>query len=174
MTPDRTWDPIRFQRGTRGFAAFLTALNGFAVLGVAAVVAPMAGLPQPLVSWIVILGVAAGIAHLVAVVGLVRARTWARNLVLYLAGAGIGVSVFSILMIARAGESILGAGDATAIGFFVWMIGTWLVAARFAYKSFAAPSTRRRPHVTLPTPRIVTPTVPSTRPAFRKGSLTPA
>ena len=60
------------------------------------------------------------------------------------------------------------------IRLFVWMIGTWLVAARFAYKSFAAPSTRRRPHVTLPTPRIVTPTVPSTRPAFRKGSLTPA
>ena len=26
--PDRTYDPIRFHRGTRGFAAFFTALNG--------------------------------------------------------------------------------------------------------------------------------------------------
>jgi hypothetical protein len=174
MTPDRTWDPLRFQRGTRGFAAFVTALNGLAVLGVTAVVAPAAGLPEPLVSWIVILGVAAGIAHLVAVVGLIRARPWARNLVLYLAGAGIGISVFSILMIARAGESILGAGDATALGFFAWMIGTWLVAARFAYKAYAAPSSRRLPHVTLPSPRIVARTLPAPRPAFRGGTLTPA
>ena len=28
MTPDRTWDPIRFRRGTRGFAALVTAING--------------------------------------------------------------------------------------------------------------------------------------------------
>jgi hypothetical protein len=174
MNPDRTWDPLRFQRGTRGFAAFVTTLNGLAVLGVSAVVAPAAGLPEPLVSWIVILGVAAGIAHLVAVVGLIRARTWARNLVLYLAGAGIGVSAFAILMIARAGEPILGAGDTTALGFFAWMIGTWLVAARFAFKAFARPTTRRRPHVTLPAPRIVKPTLPAVRPVVSQRTLTPA
>jgi hypothetical protein len=177
MTPDRTWDPLRFQRGTRGFAAFVTALSGFTVLGVATLVAPSAGLAEPLVSWTVILGVAAGIAHLVAAVGLIRARSWGRDLVLYLAGIGIGVSVFSVLLIARAGESILGAGDATTVGFFAWMIGSWLVAARFAYKAFAAPTTRRMPRttrLTLPTPRIVAPTIPTTRPAFRQGTLTPA
>ena len=58
------------------------------------------------------LGTAAGIAHLVAVVGLVRARAWAPDAVTYLAMAGIGVAVFALLMIARAGEAILGAGDA--------------------------------------------------------------
>jgi hypothetical protein len=79
MTPDRTWDPLRFQRGTRGFAAFVTALNGFAVLGAALVVAPAAGLPAPLDAWVVILGTAAGIAHLVAAVGLVRARAGRRT-----------------------------------------------------------------------------------------------
>ncbi|MGK2851573.1 MAG: hypothetical protein ACSLFN_11765 [Candidatus Limnocylindrales bacterium] len=47
MTPDRTWDPLRFQRGTRGFAAFVTAINGFVLLGVGAVVAPATDLPDP-------------------------------------------------------------------------------------------------------------------------------
>lgn len=140
MTPDRTWDPLRFQRGTRGFAAFVTALNGFAVLGASLVVAPAAGLPAPLDAWIVILGSAAGIAHLVAAVGLVRARSWAPNLVGYLAAAGIGTAVFALLMIVRANEAILGAADATAIGFFVWMIGTWAIAARFARKAYTRPS----------------------------------
>ena len=128
MTPDRTWDPLRFQRGTRGFAAFLTALNGFAVLGASIVVAPQTGLPDPLLGWVVILGTAAGIGHLVAVVGLIRARDWAPDLVTYLAAAGVGVAVFAMLMIGRAGEAVLGATDATALGFFAWMIGSWLVA----------------------------------------------
>jgi hypothetical protein len=140
MTPDRTWDPLRFQRGTRGFAAFVTALNGFAVLGAALVVAPAAGLPAPLDAWVVILGTAAGIAHLVAAVGLVRARAWAPNAVAYLAAAGIGSAVFALLMIARASVAILGAADATAIGFFLWMVATWLVAARFARKAYTAPT----------------------------------
>jgi len=140
MTPDRTWDPIRFQRGTRGFAAFITALNGFAVLGASLVVAPAVDLPDPLGAWVVILGTFAGIAHFVAVVGLVRARDWAPDLVSYLAAAGIGVSVFALLMIGRAGEAVLGAADATAIGFFAWMIVTWLIAMRFARKAYARPS----------------------------------
>jgi len=139
MTPDRTWDPIRFQRGTRGFAAFITALNGFAVLGASLVVAPAVGLPDPLAAWVIILGTVAGIAHFVAVVGLIRARDWAPDLVSYLAAAGIGVSVFALLMIARAGEAVLGAADASAIGFFTWMIVTWLVAMRFARKAYARP-----------------------------------
>lgn len=143
MTPDRTWDPIRFQRGTRGFAAFITALNGFAVLGASLVVAPAAGLPDPLRAWVIILGTAAGIAHFVAVAGLVRARDWAPDLVSYLAAGGIGVSVFALLMIARAGEAVLGAADATAIGFFAWMIVTWLVAMRFARKAYARPAAAR-------------------------------
>ena len=140
MTPDRTWDPIRFQRGTRGFAAFITALNGFAVLGASLVVAPAVGLPDPLAAWVIILGTAAGIAHFVAVVGLIRARAWAPDLVSYLAAAGIGVSVFALLMIGRAGEAVLGAADASAIGFFAWMIVTWLVAMRFARKAYARPT----------------------------------
>jgi hypothetical protein len=134
--PDRTWDPIRFHRGTRGVAAFLTIINGLAVLAFGTLVAPRSDLGSPLVAWLTIVAIAAGLAHLVAVYGLIRGRRWSGPLVAYLAAGGIGVSVFAILMIARAGESIVGASDASAVGFFIWMIGSWLVATRFALKPF--------------------------------------
>lgn len=156
MTPDRTWDPLRFQRGTRGFAAVVTALNGLVVLGVGALVVPAAGLPAPADAWIAGLAMAAGLVHLAAVVGLVRGRTWARAAVLYLAAAGIGVATFGILLVWRATEPVLGTADQTTIGFLVWMIGAWLVAARFTFKAFTDP--RRTATVVLPTPRIVQPT----------------
>lgn len=143
--PDRTYDPVRFHRGTRGFAAFLTIINGFAVLAVGLLVVPMSGIGNPLGTWLSIIGIAAGIAHFVGVYGLVRGRRWSAPLVAYLAAGGIGTAVFAILMITRAGESILGAGDQTAIGYFVWMIGSWLVAARFALKPFRSPAKVRQP-----------------------------
>ena len=147
--PDRTWDPIRFQRGTRGFAAFVTTINGLIVLAFGAVVAPQSGVGMPLAAWLSILGIAAGLAHLVAVYGLIRGRRWSGSLVAYLAAAGIGASAFSILMIARAGESILGAGDATTVAFFIWMIGSWLVAMRFALKPFRTVPVRRPTRVVV-------------------------
>jgi hypothetical protein len=157
--PDRTWDPIRFHRGTRGFAAFLTIINGLAVLAFGAVVAPRSDIGYPLVAWLTIIGIAAGLAHFVAVYGLIRGRRWSGSLVAYLAAAGIGASVFAILMIGRAGESVLGASDATAIGFFIWMIGSWLVATRFALKPFRTATAPRGSiaSVALPTPRVVAP-----------------
>lgn len=159
MTPDRTWDPIRFQRGTRGFAAFVTAINGFVLLGVGAVVAPATDLPDPAMAWVVGPAVAAGIAHLVAVVGLVRGRAWARPLVGYLAAGGIGAAAFAVLMDWRAGEAVLGASGTTAIGFYLWMIGAWLVATRFAFKAYGRPANAevRVASVPRPTPRIVAP-----------------
>lgn len=157
MTPDRTWDPKRFQRGTRGFAAFMTALNGFIVLGFGAVVVPAAGLPAPADAWLTGVAIAAGIAQLVAVVGLVRARTWARSTVLYVAAGGIGAMTFAMLLITRAGEPILGAADQTTIGFLVWMIGSWLVAARFTYMAYRDPRQPAR-RIHLAAPRVALPT----------------
>jgi len=137
MTPNRTWDPIRFRRGTRGFAAVVTTINGLIVLGIGLFAAPAAGLPEPLSAWIVGLTVAAGIAHLVAAVGLVRARPWAARLTAYLAGAGIGASAFAILLITRAELDVFGAAGATTAAFFAFMIGWWLVGMRFALQAFA-------------------------------------
>jgi hypothetical protein len=158
--PDRTWDPVRFQRGTRGFAAFVTIINGLAVLAFGAVVAPQSGIGSPLVAWLTITGIAAGLAHLVAVYGLIRGRRWSGSLVAYLAAAGIGAAVFAVLLIARAGESVLGAADASAIGFFAWMIGSWLVATRFALRSFrpvVAP--RKVSHYAPPMEQAIAPLV---------------
>ena len=156
--PDRTWDPIRFQRGTRGFAAFVTIINGLAVLAFGAVVAPQSGVATPLAAWLAIIGIAAGLAHFVAVYGLIRGRRWSGSLVAYLAAAGIGASVFAILLIARAGESVLGAADASAIGFFVWMIGAWLVATRFALKPFRPVASRRKVvHIASPMEQAIAP-----------------
>jgi hypothetical protein len=131
----RTYDPIRFHRGTRGFAAFVTFLNGLVVLGLSLAVAPTFDVAPLATIWAVILGTVAGIAHLVAVVGLIRGHRWAASLVGYLAAAGIALAGFGALL-AATGMSIFGADRATSFGFFVWMIAWWLVAARFAVKPF--------------------------------------
>ena len=141
--PDRTWDPIRFHRGTRGFAAFVTIINGLAVLAFGTLVVPGSDLASPLIAWLTIIAIAAGLAHFVGVYGLIRGRRWSGALVAYLAAAGIGASVFAILMIAPAGQPVLGASDASSVGFFVWMIGSWLVATRFALKPFRPAATYR-------------------------------
>lgn len=130
--PDRTWDPIRYQRGTRGFAAFLTVINGLVVLGVGLVAVPAGTLGPAMEASLLFVTMFAGVAHLAAAVGLVRARAWAASLVAYLAAAGIGAAAFAILLIARAGVDIMGAEGTTTIGFFLWMIGMWAVATRFA------------------------------------------
>jgi predicted secreted protein len=134
-TAARTYDPIRFHRGTRGFAAFVTLLNGLVVLGMTLAVAPTFDVAPLATIWAVILGTAAGIAHLVAAVGLIRGHRWAASLVGYLAAAGIALAGFGALL-AATGMSIFGADRATSFGFFVWMIVWWLVGARFAVKPF--------------------------------------
>jgi hypothetical protein len=131
----RTYDPIRFQRGTRGFAAFVTLIDGLLVLGASLIVVPQVALAPLAATWAVLLGTTAGIAHLVAVVGLIRGRRWAASLVGYLATAGIAVAVFGALL-AVTDVAIFGADRAASAGFFIWMAGTWLVAARFAMKPF--------------------------------------
>ena len=45
--PDRTYDQVRFHRGSRGFAAFVTGLNASILLGLALFVTPTLGLTQP-------------------------------------------------------------------------------------------------------------------------------
>lgn len=132
----RTYDPIRYHRGSRGFAAFVTALNGFVLLGLAFVVAPTFALDQVSASWLVILAGAAGLGHLVAVVGLIRGRAWSGALVGYLAAAGITVAAIAVLL-AAVGVEVFGAHPRNLVGFGIWMIGAWLVATRFALKPFS-------------------------------------
>jgi hypothetical protein len=166
--PDRNYDTVRFHRGSRGFAAFVTGLNGFVVLGVALFVVPTLGLDAIAARWAVILGVAAGIAHFTAVVGLIRGRRWSAKLVGYLAATGIALSAFGALL-ALTGVTIFGADRATAFGFFAWMIGTWAVAARSAFKPFIfSPQAHRVvAPVQRPTPDARPATGPRKRTALR-------
>ena len=156
--PDRTYDRVRFHRGSRGFAAFVTGLNAAVLLGLAFFATPSLHLSQPAASWFVILAGAAGIGHVAAVVGLIRGRSWSGALVGYLAAAGIAVAAFGALA-AATGLDVVGAQRGTAVGFFIWMIGSWLVAIRFALKAF----TYTRPAPRQARPMVARP-VPETRP----------
>ena len=133
--PDRTYDPVRFHRGSRGFAAFFTGLNGFVVLGLALFVVPTLTIDPIAARWAVIVGTIVGLAHFVAVVGLVRGRRWSATLIGYLAAGGIAVSAFGALL-ALTGLEVFSADRASTFGFFAWMIGTWAIAARWAFKPF--------------------------------------
>ena len=132
-------DPRR--RGTRGFAAFTTFLAGAAVLGLGLVALPSASIDPSTRNLLVIPTVAFGIAHMVAVVGLIRGRAWCGRLVAYLAGIGIGVAAYGLLVtltrldpIGATSSLPAGVAKAQGLGLMVWMIGLWAVAARFAWQ----------------------------------------
>jgi hypothetical protein len=155
MSSNRSYDPITRRRGTRGFAAIVTGLAG--VVAVTAALAPAgSGAVDPtLRSWIVILTIAFGIAHLVAVGGLLRARPWSARLVGYLAAIGVGAAAYVVLVTVTGldpfgSTSALPAGQARAegVGLAIWTAGTWLVAARFAFRGFPP----ARPVVAGPSP----------------------
>ena len=137
------------RRGTRGFAALVTWLAGCIVSAVGLVVLPTASLDRLALSWLVPLAVVFGAAHFVAVWGLLAGRRWSGALTGYLAAIGIGVAVYGLLAMLTgldpfAATSHLPADRARAdgVGLLVWMIGMWLVSARFAWRAFRPLSTR--------------------------------
>ena len=87
-------------------------------------------------------------AYGAAVVGLIRARPWSARIVGYLSAIGIGVASYAILVMLTGldpigATSTLPADQARAegLGLAIWMIGLWLVAARFAFKGFPKATT---------------------------------
>ena len=141
MTATSTLPRHALRRGTRGFAAIVTLLAGAVVLGAGTIAAPRAALDPAFVSWIVLAAVAFGVAHVVAAYGLIRRRAWSGTLVGYLAMIGIGVAIYGLLL-TLTGADPFGATSklpsdrawAEGVGLLVWMIGVWLVAARYALK----------------------------------------
>ena len=142
-------DPIRRpiprsarRRGSRWFASLVIGLAGFVVIGVGAAVLPTTGLDRLAMSWLIPMTVAFGLAHFVAAVGLVRGSGWSASLTGYLAAIGIGVAAYGLLVTLTGldpfgATSSLPAAEARAqgLGLLVWMIGLWLVAARFALRA---------------------------------------
>ena len=141
MTSTTTLPRTAHRRGTRGFAAFVTLLAGFVVLGVGAVVLPSTSLSSLALSWLVPLTVAFAIFHFVAAYGQVRGRTWSAALTGYLAAIGLGIVAYGLLLVVTDLDpfkltSSLPAAKASAegIGLLLWMGGMWIVAYRFAWK----------------------------------------
>ena len=131
------------RRGTRGFAAFVILIAGFVVLGVGGVVLPTVTLDTIALSWLIPLTVAFGVGHFVAAYGLIRRREWSGRLVGYLAAIGIGIAVYGLIL-TLTGIDPFGATStlpsarawSEGLGLLVWMIGLWLIAARYAFKAF--------------------------------------
>ena len=141
----RRFVPIARRRGSRGFAAIVTGLAGFVVLAVGLFVLPASGVDQVVGQWLTLVAVAFGVAHVIAVVGLLRTRRWGAHLVGYLAAIGIGVAAFGILATITGLDPFSAtsplpstAARAQGVGLLVWMIGLWLVAARYAFRGFPA------------------------------------
>jgi len=143
MTAQTPLPRYAHRRGTRGFAAFVSVIVGFVVLGVGAVVLPTVTLDSVAASWLIPLTIAFGLAHFVAAYGLIRRRGWSANLVGYLASIGIGIAAYGLIL-TLTGMDPFGATSklpssrawAEGLGLLIWMIGLWLVAARYAFKSF--------------------------------------
>ena len=134
--PDRTYDRVRFHRGSRGFAAFVTGLNAAILLGLALFVTPTLGLDQPAASWFVIL--AGRRRHRPPRGGRrpdprPRLERRARRLPRRRRDRGRRVRRPRGR---RPGWRSSAPSRGNALGFFVWMIGSWLVATRFALKAF--------------------------------------
>ena len=110
-------------RGSRLAASFLLFLSGSAVTALGLTVLP------PTIAargpWILVpLVVAFGIAHFVALAGIVRGRRWGRELAVSIAEAGGGLSIAALVAMLLGGDS---AGRATGLGFAVWTIAVYLL-----------------------------------------------
>lgn len=159
MTGASTLPRHAHRRGTRGFAAIVTLLAGAVVLGAGTIAAPGAALDPAFVSWLVIASLAFGGAHMVAAYGLIRRRAWSGALVGYLATIGIAVAAYGLLL-TLTGMDPFGATSALpsdrawaeGVGLLVWMIGMWLVAARYALKGVPPLASGRG--VTAPRPAV--------------------
>ena len=134
------------RRGTRGFAAVVLFLTGMIVLAVTLFVLPSSAITRQALTIIIPLGIVFGIAHVVAIYGLIRRRAWAAPLTLYLAAIGLGVAAFGGLLLVT-GLDPLGRPGAEAalesrvqvLGLLLWLAGSWIVAARFAVRGMAPP-----------------------------------
>jgi hypothetical protein len=132
-----------YRRGTRGFAALLIGLAGCVVSAVGIAVLPESNLDRLALSWLIPLAASFGIAHFVAAYGLLARRSWSAALTGYLAAIGTGTAVYGLLATLTGldpfvATSTLPADQARAdgLGLLAWMIGLWLVAARFAWRAF--------------------------------------
>ena len=133
-------------RGSRLAASFLLVLTGFAALAVALFTLP-AAVGHGAAWWIVPLGIAAGILHFVALVGIARGRDWGRSLAVLIAELGGGIAILGAVALLT-GARPFGASSATGIGLLVWSLGVYallgVASGRIPVVARLTPIERRR------------------------------
>ena len=140
------------RRGTRGFAAVVLFLTGMIVSAVTLFVLPSAAIPPDVLAILIPLAIAFSIAHFVAMYGLIRRRAWSVALTLYVLAIGLGLAAFGCLLLLT-GLDPLGRPGAEAalesriqlVGLFVWLAGSWIVAASFAVRGMAPAELAAKP-----------------------------
>jgi hypothetical protein len=144
--PATLLETTRMYRGSRLAASFLLVLTGFAVLAIALFTLPTAvdhGAPW----WIVPLGIAAGIAHFVALVGIYRNRAWGPSLAVLIAEFGGGIAILGAIALLT-GAHPFGASSGTGAGLLLWALGVYsllgIAAGRIPVVSRLSPIDRRR------------------------------
>jgi hypothetical protein len=137
------------RRGTRGFAAVVLFLTALIVSAVTLFVLPATALAAGILTILIPFAIVFGIAHFVAMYGLIRRRRWSAPLTLYLAAIGLGLAAFGCLVLVTGLDPLGRPGADSAlesrvqiVGLLVWLAGSWIVAARFAVRGMAPPQRR--------------------------------
>jgi len=104
------------RRGTRGFAAFVLFLTAWIVLAIALFVLPSSTIGHETLVVLVPLGIAFGLAHFVALAGVLRRRAWSVPLTLYLTAIGLGMAAFVVLLVGTGVDPLARPGSVTTFG----------------------------------------------------------
>ena len=112
-------------RGSRLAASFLLVLTGLAASALAIFVVPaaVAGTGARLA---IPVAIAFAIFHFAALVGVVRARDWGRNLAVFVAEIGGGLAILAVVATA-VGARPFGSDVATGLGFVAWSAAVYAV-----------------------------------------------
>jgi hypothetical protein len=133
-------------RGSRLAASFLLVLTGLAATAVAVFVVP-AAVGGGSARWLTPIAIAFAILHLAALIGVVRARDWGRNLAVFVAELGGGVAILAAIALV-VGADPFGNDVATGLGFVAWAAGVYallgIAAGRVPVLARLTPIERQR------------------------------
>ena len=133
-------------RGSRLAACFLLVPTGLGATAVALFVLPPAVVDGG-GRWLVPLAIVFAILHGAALVGLARGRDWGRNLAVFVAELGGGLTILGAVALVT-GARPFGADSATGAGFLAWGAGVYAVlgiaAGRVPVIARLSPLERRR------------------------------
>lgn len=111
-------------RGSRLAASLLLVLTGAAALAGALLVLPTSAATGGPV--LIPAAIAFGLAHLVALVGVARARDWGRELAILIAEFGGGLAIVGVVA-AAIGATPAGASQAESVGFLAWTTAMYVL-----------------------------------------------